>query len=263
VHHSHRRAWPEWCLVGACAAGAALLLLASAPARQKQTASPVLRALLAASAGGGAGLYFAGALLPPAPALAAASGGACALATLVAAWVPSAAAARGDGASVQGCFAVLVGLLPVVFALQPAGLSHVPAQDRAEALTQHRVGLLGLYAALLTALAVFIKLRLAGASGGGAAQPGAGRGGGGRTGRGAAARGGGDLDWLAAIGNACAVPTRPRPHSPLCCVVLRSRCPRCAPHANAGANRGPGLSRGGGGVGAGVRAGSRDQRGLL
>lgn len=187
MHHSHRRAWPEWCLVGACAAGAALLLLASAPARQKQTASPVLRALLAASAGGGAGLYFAGALLPPAPALAAASGGACALATLVAAWVPSAAAARGDGASVQGCFAVLVGLLPVVFALQPAGLSHVPAQDRAEALTQHRVGLLGLYAALLTALAVFIKLRLAGASGGGRrAAGGAAVGGGGA--RGAAQR---------------------------------------------------------------------------
>lgn len=117
--------------------------------------STPLRLLLSSFAGFMAGLYFEGAFLPRSVYLWAIAGTACSLAALFAAGLPSISAK--NAVIFQVIFTAYIGLLPVTYMLQPSLLKSIKASHRGEAVSAHRVGLCGIYAAVCTTLAVIIK----------------------------------------------------------------------------------------------------------
>ena len=145
--------WPSWCLFGSVVAGLVLVGGSSS-----DHVSGGLQALLAAIGGFLAGLYLDGTFLPYSASLYSVSGLACSLAAQFVTLIPR-AKAHGSW-YVQAVFTAFVGLLPVAVMLQPSLLTSVAAFERAEALEEHRVGLVGLYVVLSVLIALTVKLHL-------------------------------------------------------------------------------------------------------
>lgn len=165
--------------------------------------STALRLLLSSFAGFMAGLYFEGAFLPRSVYLWIIAGSACSLAALFTAGLPSISAK--NAVLFQGIFTLFIGVLPVTYMLQPSLLKNIRASHRAEAVSAHRVGLCGLYAAVCTITAVVIKYFVASREQGGApsSRPQAGSLGRSKL-QASIASANSQLHWIASVGNVCA-----------------------------------------------------------
>jgi len=191
------RGWAPWCLLTAALCA---LSLTSNTARNNW----MLKACVAGIGGAAVGMYFNGAYLPASTPLLIVTALASGLTGVLVVFVPTSSTAAnvpgGGGLYMQIVFTALVGLLPVAWMLQPAMLKSVRAGVRQEALGMHRVGLLGMYAALCTVLALFIKLRVSSLDAAGPAKPRPGT-----PSKKVVARTGEESDWLPAIGNVATV----------------------------------------------------------
>jgi hypothetical protein len=145
--------WPSWCLFGSVVSG--LFLVGNSKSSQVSWGAQMF---FSATGGFLAGLYFDGTFLPYSVSLYSISGLACCLAAQFVAFVPT--VKTSGSLYVQVVFTLFMGLLPVALMLQPALLRSVPAHERADAIQDHRVGLLGLYVVLSVVMAMTVKLQV-------------------------------------------------------------------------------------------------------